>query len=171
MDFNKLKDIDTFIFDVDGVLTNGTLIVTDDGGFLRTMYVRDGSAMKTAINNGYRICIITKGASVGVKKRLEFLGANPVYDRVLDKMIPFRDLVENHGVDPQKCIYMGDDLADAEVMQQVAISTCPNDADHEIIKLADFVSPYKGGEGCVRDIIEKVLRTRGDWKISDYDKQ
>ena len=98
MDYSKLNKIETFIFDVDGVLTNCRMLITEAGEFLRTMNVRDGSAMKMALKAGFRICIITKGNSIGVKNRLIFLGADPVYDNVLDKRIALKDLETNHNI-------------------------------------------------------------------------
>lgn len=163
MDYTKFSKIETFIFDVDGVLTNSRMLITESGEFLRSMNVRDGAAMKMALKAGYRIAIITKGNSVGVKDRLIFLGADPVYDNVNDKTIALADLVTTHGVDPMKALYMGDDLADLVVFDKVLLATCPHDAANEVIKKAEFVSPKMGGDGCVRDIIERVMRTQGKW--------
>lgn len=165
MDYNKFLKIKTFIFDVDGVYTNSKLLITEKGEFLRTMNVRDGAAMKIAINAGYRIAIITKGNSIGVNSRLKFLGADPVYDGVENKEVALSDMRENHGIDLSHALYMGDDLADLIVFDKVCLSTCPSDAAHEVIKAAEFVSPIKGGEGCVRDIIERVLRSQGNWPV------
>lgn len=167
MDYTKLDKIETFIFDVDGVLTNCRMLITEAGEFLRTMNVRDGAAMKMALKAGYRVAIITKGNSIGVKDRLIFLGADPVYDNVTDKNIALTDLVANHNVDLYKSLYMGDDLADLVVFDQVLLSTCPRDAAPEVIKKAEFVSHRDGGDGCVRDIIERVMRVRGHWGHSD----
>ena len=167
MDYSKLNKIETFIFDVDGVLTNCRMLITEAGEFLRTMNVRDGSAMKMALKAGFRICIITKGNSIGVKNRLIFLGADPVYDNVLDKRIALKDLETNHNISLENSLYMGDDLADLVVFDKVLLATCPRDAAPEVIKAAEFVSPKDGGDGCVRDIIERVLRTQGKWGHTD----
>ncbi|MEE9440001.1 MAG: HAD hydrolase family protein [Saprospiraceae bacterium] len=163
MDYNKLEQIDTFIFDVDGVLTNSLMHITESGELLRQMNVRDGAAMKFALEKGYKICIITKGNSKGVKIRLETLGAHPVLDQVEDKKIAFSILVNDFGINPITSLYMGDDRADLVVFDLVKLSCAPHDGCTEVIKKAEFVSPKNGGEGCVRDIIERVLRVRGDW--------
>lgn len=167
MDYSKFRKINTFIFDVDGVLTNCRMLITEAGEFLRTMNVRDGAAMKMALKAGFRVCIITKGNSIGVKDRLLFLGADPVYDNVSDKRIALADLEQNHNVSLEHSLYMGDDLADLVVFDKVLLACCPRDAAQEVIKKAEFVSPKDGGDGCVRDVIERVLRTQGKWGHSD----
>jgi len=167
MDYSKLSKIKTFIFDVDGVLTNCRMLITEAGEFLRTMNVRDGAAMKMALKAGYRVSIITKGNSIGVKDRLIFLGADPVYDDVSDKRVALKDLEENHNISLMNSLYMGDDLADLVVFDKVLLATCPRDAAPEVIKKAEFISPKNGGDGCVRDIIERVMRTQGKWGHSD----
>lgn len=167
MDYSKFKQITTFIFDVDGVLTDSGLLITEKGEFLRKMNVRDGAAIKMALKQGYRVAIITKGNSIGVKDRLLFLGADPVFDNVSNKAIALKELEENHNIDPYKSVYMGDDLADLIVFDKVLLATCPYDAEAAVIKKAEFVSSYKGGEGCVRDLIERVMRVQGKWG-SDY---
>ena len=167
MDYSKLDKVEDFIFDVDGVFTNCRMLITEAGEFLRTMNVRDGAAMKMALKAGYRVAIITKGNSIGVKDLLVFLGADPVYDNVADKSLALKDLSENQGFDLSKCLYMGDDLADLVVFDKVLLATCPNDAVPEVIKKAEFVSPKEGGDGCVRDIIERVMRSQGKWGHTD----
>lgn len=167
MDYSKFRKIKTFIFDVDGVLTDSGLLITEKGEFLRKMNVKDGAAMKMALRNGFRVAIITKGNSIGVKDRLIFLGADPVFDSVSDKAKALKDLEENHNIDPMTSVYMGDDLADLVVFDKVLLATCPNDAVSEVIQKAEFVSSKKGGQGCVRDLIERVMRVQGKWG-SDY---
>jgi 3-deoxy-D-manno-octulosonate 8-phosphate phosphatase (KDO 8-P phosphatase) len=163
MDYSKFKKINNFIFDVDGVFTNCELLITEKGEFLRKMNVRDGAAIKIAIKQGFRIAIITKGESVGVKSRLLFLGADPVFDGVINKADALETMEANHGIDPGLSAYMGDDLADLVVFDKVLLSACPNDAAAEVLQSAEFVSSKKGGEGCVRDLIERVLRVQGKW--------
>jgi 3-deoxy-D-manno-octulosonate 8-phosphate phosphatase (KDO 8-P phosphatase) len=163
MDYSKLKKIRTFIFDVDGVLTDCGLVITEKGEFLRKMNVRDGAAIKMALNQGFRVAIITKGNSIGVKNRLLFLGADPVFDNVANKLDALKDLEANHNIDPMSSVYMGDDLADLVVFDKVLLATCPNDAAPELIKKAEFISSRKGGDGCVRDLIERVLKVQGKW--------
>ncbi len=157
------KDIHTFIFDVDGVLTDGNLLITEDGELLRTMNVRDGYAMKRALDLGFRICIITGGNSVGVNKRLRALGIKEVHSGISDKIATYNQIVNNLGLDEGGILYLGDDIPDYEVMRRVGLPVCPNDAAPEIIDIANYISPYRGGQGCVRDVIEKVLRLQNKW--------
>jgi len=163
MDYSKYREIDTFIFDVDGVLTDCGLLITENGEFLRRMNVRDGAAIKIALKNDFRVAIITKGNSAGVRDRLLFLGADPVFDCVSDKAKALHEIETNHGIDPKKSVYMGDDLADLAVADRVLLFTCPQNAVPEVIQKAEFVSPLDGGAGCVRDLIERVLRVQGKW--------
>jgi 3-deoxy-D-manno-octulosonate 8-phosphate phosphatase (KDO 8-P phosphatase) len=157
------RSIHTFIFDVDGVLTNNEVLVTEQGELLRTMNVRDGLALKLAVQHGYRIAIITGGRSMGVVSRLEALGIQDVYTGIGDKMEAFQDLVNKYELEPQGILYMGDDLPDYPVMRRVGIAACPKDAIPELIPIANYISPYDGGKGCVRDVIEKVLRLKDQW--------
>lgn len=161
----QFKDIETFIFDVDGVLTESDLLITESGELLRRMSVRDGYALKCAIKAGYRICIITGGRSVGVTMRLKKLGINDVFSGAEDKVPVYQNYVELHNLDESKILYMGDDLPDYPVMRRVGLPTCPTDAEPDIIGIARYISPLRGGCGCVRDVIEKVMRLQGKWAI------
>ncbi|MDF1698282.1 MAG: HAD hydrolase family protein [Saprospiraceae bacterium] len=163
MDYSKFGKIKNFIFDVDGVLTDCGLLITEKGEFLRRMNVRDGAAIKIALKQGFRVAIITKGNSIGVKDRLLFLGADPVFDNVSDKSKALKSLEEDHNFDLAQSCYMGDDLADLIVFDKVLLATCPNDAIPEVIQKAEFVSSKKGGHACVRDLIERVLKVQGKW--------
>lgn len=167
MDYSKFKKINSFILDVDGVLTDCGLIITEQGEFLRRMNVRDGAAIKIALKKGYRVSIITKGDSVGVRNRLKFLGAHPIFDCVQNKIDALNELTSDYGIDPMTSVYMGDDTADLPVFDKVLLAACPHDAAAEVIREAEFVSPKKGGEGCVRDLIERVLRVQDKW-VGDY---
>lgn len=155
--------IHTFIFDVDGVLTNNEVLITEAGELLRKMNVRDGLAIKIAIEKGYRIAIITGGRSEGVKKRLEALGIKDIYAGISDKLEAFDEFMETYDLDPVGVLYMGDDLPDYPVMRRVGMATCPKNAAPELFTIANYISPYNGGDGCVRDVIEKVLRLKGEW--------
>ena len=160
----QFKSIDTFIFDVDGVLTPGDLHITESGELLRRMHVRDGFALKTAVRAGYSIAIITGGSSTGVSLRLEGLGIRTIYTKSHDKMSDFRDFLSKHpNIKPENILYMGDDVPDLPVLNAVGLPAVPKDAIPEAIALAAYVSPIEGGKGCVRDVIEKVLKLRGDW--------
>ncbi len=157
------KDIHTFIFDVDGVLTDGSLLITEKGELLRTMNVKDGYAMKHALDQGYRICIITGGNSVGVNNRLKALGITEIHSGISKKIATYNQVVEHLEIDEGGILYLGDDIPDYEVMRRVGLPVCPADAVQEIIEIANYISPFKGGQGCVRDVIEKVLRLQNKW--------
>lgn len=157
------KSIKSFVFDVDGVFTNSQLLVTEEGALLRTMSVRDGFAVKNAIREGYSVCIITGGNSEGVVHRLKGLGILHVFSGVQDKLPVLKSYVEAYELDLETILYMGDDLPDYEPMRRVGLPTCPADAVREIQDLARYISPYNGGQGCVRDVIEKVMRLQGTW--------
>lgn len=159
----KFKDIQTFIFDVDGVLTNSEIIVLESGKLLRKMNIRDGYAIKHAIKKGYRVVIITGGKSEGVVTRLKNLGVEDVYYGISDKVDAYEEVVYSYDIHPTKILYMGDDFPDIPVMHKVGIAACPRDAAHEVIEIADYISPINGGKGCVRDVIEKVMRLHDKW--------
>jgi 3-deoxy-D-manno-octulosonate 8-phosphate phosphatase (KDO 8-P phosphatase) len=157
------KQIDTFIFDVDGVMTNNEILVTENGEFLRTMNIRDGFAMKRALLKGYKIFVITAGKSEGVAKRLKQLGINEIYSNIQNKIDIYQKILSEHNLKESQILYMGDDLPDYEIMSKVGLACCPSDAVPEIISISTYVSPLAGGKNCVRDVIEKVLKLRGHW--------
>ena len=158
-----LNRIDTFIFDVDGVFTNGIVLLTDSGEQLRTANVRDGYVVQLAAKMGYKIAIITGGRQEAVRKRFNGLGVQDVFLGSSDKMMVFNKYVQENHIDLNRVLYMGDDIPDHQVMQQVALPTCPSDAAPEIKAISKYISPNKGGEGCVRDVIEQTLRAQGKW--------
>ncbi|NNE77825.1 MAG: HAD-IIIA family hydrolase [Pricia sp.] len=158
-----LKDIETFIFDVDGVLTDSTLIVTTAGEMLRKMSVKDGYAIKTALQKGYNVCVISGGTNEGVRNRLKSLGVTDIYLGANYKMEVFEEYLDIYGINSETVLYMGDDIPDIPPMQAVALPTCPQNAVPEVKAICKYVSHKNGGEGCVRDVIEQVLRVRGDW--------
>jgi len=157
------KAIETFIFDVDGVLTNSQLLILEDGKLLRQMSTRDGLALKKAIQANYNVCVITGGKSEGVKTRLKDLGVNDIYTGVENKLEAFEEYIFAYDLEPDHVLYMGDDLPDLPVMWKVGLPTCPSDAAPELLKMAKYISPHVGGAGCARDVIEKVLRLNEHW--------
>lgn len=159
-----LSEITTFVFDVDGVFTDGSILVTSTGEMLRKMNVKDGYALKTALTKGYNICIITGGTNEGVKERLKGLGVTDIYMGAHHKAEPLQEYVNEHQLKPENIVYMGDDLPDVPPMKMVGLSTCPQDAVPEVKAVAKYISHKEGGKGCVRDIIEQVLKVRGDWE-------
>ncbi len=160
---SKFRDIDTLIFDVDGVFTNSNLLITESGQLLRTMNTRDGYAVKKAIESGIRIAIITGGNSKGVISRLQGLGVVDIYSGMQHKVEAFDEYLLTYDLRKSQVLYMGDDLPDQEVMLQVGMPVCPADAVPEIKAISKYVSPLEGGHGCVRDVIEKVLKLRKLW--------
>ncbi len=158
-----LGNITTFIFDVDGVFTDGTVLVTTSGEMLRKMSVKDGFALKTAIQKGYNVCIISGGTNQGVKERLQGLGVTDIYLGAHLKEVPLEEYLDIYNIDPNHVLYMGDDLPDIPPMKMVAVATAPQNAVQEVKAVVDYVSHKNGGDGCVRDIIEQVLKVRGDW--------
>ncbi len=163
----KFRKIHTFIFDVDGVLTNSELLITEKGELLRKMNVRDGYAIKQALKNDYRILVLTGGSSQGVVSRLKSLGIQDVLWGIRNKLGTYEEFLDAYELDEEGILYLGDDLPDYEVMKRVGFPCCPADADPEIRNIAQYVSPIKGGQGCVRDVIEKVLRLNGQWTAGD----
>lgn len=158
------SQIHTFIFDVDGVLTNSQVLIMQDGQLLRQMSIRDGYALKRAVQEGYRVVIISGGKNEGVRIRLQNLGVPDVYLGIQDKIETYEEVVDMYDLDEEGILYMGDDLPDYEVMRRVGLPTCPANAAYEIKAIAKYISPIEGGGGCVRDVIEKVLRLNGHWE-------
>ena len=159
----NFKNLEALIFDVDGVLTNSCLLITEEGHLLRSMNTRDGYALRKAIVSGYKIAIITGGNSKGVVERLKGLGIVDIYSGIRDKPDALEEYVLTYDLNKKNILYMGDDMPDYEVMQQVGFPVCPANAAPEIMRLSKYVSPFNGGEGCVRDVLEKVLKLKGDW--------
>lgn len=158
-----MNTINTFIFDVDGVLTDGTIHVLQNGELLRNMNIRDGYAMKAAVEKGYNICVISGGSSEGVRIRLRNLGIYDIHLGVADKVEVLKEYLHVNNINAENVLYMGDDLPDYWVMQKVGLPTCPQDAAPEIKNLSKYISHVKGGKGAVRDVIEQVMKVQGKW--------
>jgi len=158
-----LSKIDTLIFDVDGVLTNGIVTVFPNGELVRHMNIKDGYALKTAVDAGLNVCIISGGTNEGVRKRLEGLGIKDIYLGAHNKIKQFNEIVEKYNLKTKNVLYMGDDIPDYPVMKLVGMPCCPNDAAPEIQQISKYISYKKGGDGCARDIIEQVLKVQGKW--------
>ncbi|WP_417882171.1 KdsC family phosphatase [Xanthomarina gelatinilytica] len=163
-----LEHISTFIFDVDGVLTDGTIAVTTSGEMLRTMNIKDGYAIKTAVNKGFHVCIISGGTNEGVRLRLEGLGITDVFLGAHNKIDQLNQYLEKHQLNIKNVLYMGDDLPDFPVMNLVGLPCCPQDAVPEIKAISKYVSHKNGGKGAVRDVIEQVLKVQGKW-LDNFD--
>jgi len=159
----KIQKISTLIFDVDGVFTDGTLIVTENGYMLRAMNAKDGYAIKKALEEGFRVVIITGGDSLGVEKRFKKLGVNDVFLKVSDKIKVYDKFVKDNDINEDEVMYMGDDILDLGLMKKVFLSACPKDACHEVLEISDFISDFNGGRGSVREIVEKILVSQNKW--------
>lgn len=158
-----MNDITTFIFDVDGVLTDGSVFVSNEGEMLRTMNIRDGYALKAAVESGYHVCIISGGSNEGVRIRLRNLGITDIHLGTPDKVKTFKEYTNVYGINPKQVLYMGDDIPDYHVMKLVGLPACPQDASPEIKAISNYISHKNGGKGAVRDVIEQVMKVQGKW--------
>lgn len=158
-----LNSIKAFIFDIDGVLTNGKILITSKGDMYREMDTKDGFAIKYALNKGFKIAIISGGKDKGLEIRLQDLGIKNIFLGFTDKERPFNDFIKKEDIKPNDILYMGDDIPDIKIMKKVLLATCPNDAVIDVKEISDYVSPLNGGQGCVREIIEQVLRVQNKW--------
>jgi len=162
------KNINVFVFDIDGVLTDGSLLVMDGGLMIRRMQVKDGYALQLAVKRGYSIFVISGANSPQVKERLSKLGVENVYMPVENKLEKLKELINKYQLQKEEILYMGDDIPDLEVMQYCGLACCPVDAVSEIKTISRYISPLKGGEGCVRDVIEKVMKLQGKWILDTH---
>jgi 3-deoxy-D-manno-octulosonate 8-phosphate phosphatase (KDO 8-P phosphatase) len=160
-----MNDITTFVFDVDGVLTDGSVNISPTGEMLRMMNIRDGFAMKAAVESGYNVCIISGGSNEGVRIRLRNLGITDIYLGSPDKVETFNEYCELYSISPEKVLYMGDDIPDFHVMQLVGLPTCPQDSSPEIKSISKYISHVNGGKGAVRDVIEQVMKVQNKWHL------
>ena len=159
----SFKQIKVFVFDIDGVLTNGQILVLPNGVMARSMNVKDGYALQLAVKKGYKVVIISGGFSQELHERFELLGVKDIFLKVLDKVQVLTDFITKNNLNFSNTLFMGDDLPDLPPMRKSALACCPADAIHEIKAAADYISPLGGGEGCVRDVIEKVMKLQGKW--------
>tara|TARA_Y200000002_G_scaffold275621_1_gene229887 strand:- start:1835 stop:2353 length:519 start_codon:yes stop_codon:yes gene_type:complete len=164
---NKLSQITTFIFDVDGVLTDGSVILESSGEMVRTMHTKDGYALQHAVKKGYHIVIISGGSSIMVKKRLEGLGVEHIYLGKNHKLPVLNEHLQKHNISLSQVIYMGDDIPDLPCLKVVGISSCPKDASVEVREVCDYISHINGGNGCVRDVLEQTMRIQNKWMDDD----
>ena len=159
----RLRHISCFVLDVDGVLTDGGLFVSESGALMRVMNIKDGYAIRRAVDAGYRVAVISGGRSAGVPERMQRLGVTDVFMEVKDKKETLESYLSEKKIKPETVLYLGDDLPDREAMRLCGLAACPADAAFEIRDLCHYVSEQRGGEGCVRDVIEQALRLHGKW--------
>lgn len=160
-----MNTITTFIFDVDGVLTDSSVHVTQSGEMLRIMNIRDGFAMKAALESGYNVCIISGGNNEGVRIRLRNLGIHDIHLASQNKVETFNEYIELYNINSENVLYMGDDIPDYHVMKLVGLPTCPQDSSPEIKAISTYISHKNGGKGAVRDVIEQVMKVQGKWHL------
>ncbi|WP_374460533.1 KdsC family phosphatase [Chryseobacterium taeanense] len=159
----KLKNIKAFVFDVDGVFTDGSVYLMPGGNMCRVMSVLDGYAVVKALKNNYLIGVITGGNDEMVKHRINYLGIEDYYAKSHDKMEDFEDFKLKYNLTNEEILTMGDDIPDLHIMKNSAIAACPENAVPEIKAIATYISPIKGGSGAVRDVIEQVMKVQGKW--------
>jgi 3-deoxy-D-manno-octulosonate 8-phosphate phosphatase (KDO 8-P phosphatase) len=160
----EFKNITTFIFDTDGVLTDGTVLVLENGLQARRMSIKDGFALQLAVKCGYRVVVISGSSPSPVVDRLRKLGISEVHMSVEDKKAFITGYIEKNELKTGEVLYMGDDLPDLPAMSVAGLTACPADAAQEIKEIVQYISPVNGGVGCARDVIEKVLKLNGQWK-------
>lgn len=162
----KLHHIKAFAFDVDGVFTNGNVLCMPDGDLLRTYNSKDGFALRMAFLKQYPIAIITGGNSNSITKRFIPYLAHEVYLKSRHKVPDFLDFCNKYDLKPEEVAFVGDDLPDIPVLKLCGLAVCPADAVPEVKEACDYVSLFKGGEGCVRDLVEQVLKIHGQWEYN-----
>jgi 3-deoxy-D-manno-octulosonate 8-phosphate phosphatase (KDO 8-P phosphatase) len=158
--FSRIK---AFVFDMDGVLTDGTLLVMPGGEWIRQMHIHDGYALQLAVKQGYRVCVISGSSSDPVQERLERLGVRDIFMKVSDKAAVLSSYMKEHGLSREQVLYMGDDVPDVAVSRLAGLPCCPADAMPDMREVAQYISLTPGGYGCVREVIEKVLRIHEKW--------
>lgn len=162
-----LKKIRAFAFDVDGVISPSTIPIDAEGEPQRMVNVKDGYALQLATRLGYKFAVITGGNIPSIQRRCEALGINDVYPGTADKETVFRQWIEKEGLSADEVLYMGDDIPDLKCMRIAGVACAPYDASHEARETASYISKFSGGYGCVRDVIEQVLRAHGNWMKDD----
>lgn len=167
MEQDIFKKISTFVFDIDGVLTDGMVLVLENGLQARRMNIKDGYALQLAVRKGYRVLVISGAALSPVIDRLNKLGIKEVHMGVEDKRKFLSQFMATHKLDASEVLYMGDDMPDLEVLSIAGLAACPSDAVSEVKAISHYVSPLPGGHGCARDVIEKVLKARNHWHHSE----
>ena len=163
----QLREITTFIFDVDGVLTTGDVLASESGELLRTFNIKDGYALQLAVKKGYHVCIISGGTGKAMEKRFRNLGIPDIHLGVSDKVFVFNQYLDRYHLNAEEVLYMGDDIPDLHVLKLVGIATCPADASNDIKAVCKYISPFNGGKTAVRDVIEKVLKVQQRWSDSN----
>lgn len=162
----NFKKIKCFVFDIDGVMTNGKLSLSGNGEQERVMDIKDGYILQLAIKEGYKILVISGAHSEAVIQRLQYLGISEIHTKVKDKLALIQQLLQKYKIEKEETLFMGDDMPDMPLLKYAGISSCPHDAIPQVRAISMYISRFSGGQGCVRDVIEKVLQLQGKFKIS-----
>lgn len=163
----RLKNVNTLIFDYDGVMTDGTVYMDSNGDPLRTSNVKDGYALQLAGKLGFHLAVISGAVVTNITKRLNMLGVSDVYTGIPDKVVKLEEYMAQYGLKPEQIVYVGDDIPDIKVMRRVGVAACPADAAPEVREICHYISERRGGQGCVRDIIEKTLKLQDKWMTAE----
>lgn len=164
---DEIAKIKAFVFDVDGVLSRGNIMIAEDGSLWRSTNTKDGFAIQFAARQGFPMAIITGGASEGVVTRYKNLGIKHIYLKSKNKWADLEDFMQKTGVKPDEIMYMGDDIPDLSVMKKVRMPVCPKDAVPQVKEVAKYISMFAGGYGCVRDVIEQTLKSQNKWQYEE----
>ena len=164
---NLFQPITTFIFDYDGVMTDGKVYSDHDGHPWRATNVKDGYALQLATKLGYNVAVISGAVCPSMEVRMNSLGVTDVFTGIPDKVLKLSEYMAGKGLKKEEIVFMGDDIPDIRVMQSVGLSACPADAADEVLEISAYISPKEGGKGCVRDLIKQVLTTHGKWMTAE----
>ena len=164
---DMLTKVTTFIFDYDGVMTDGTVYMDSNGDPLRTSNVKDGYALQLAGKLGFHVAVISGAVVTNITRRLNMLGVKDVFTGVPDKTVKLEEYMKENYLSPEQVVFMGDDIPDLQVMRRVGVAACPADAAEEVKQISHFISDRPGGRGCVRDIIEQTLKAQGKWMTAE----
>lgn len=162
-----MTKIKALAFDVDGVLSAETIQTNNDGVLMRSVNTKDGYALRLAVNNGLHVAIITGACEEAIRRRYEGLCIKDIFLGSSVKTEKLRQLLDKYQLSLDEVLYMGDDIPDYEVMKMVGLPCCPADAAPEIREISRYVSHRNGGYGCVRDVVEQVLKAQGKWMADD----
>jgi len=165
--YERLRQITTFIFDFDGVMTDGTVFCDYEGHPLRATNVKDGYALQLASKLGYNVAVISGAVCPSTIVRMNSLGVTDVFTGIPDKVLKLNEYMKEKGLKPEEIVFMGDDIPDLRVMQAVGMAACPADAATEVKNISHFVSVKSGGKGCVRDLIEQTLKEQKKWMTAE----
>lgn len=164
---DMLTRVTAFVFDYDGVMTDGTVYMDSNGDPLRTSNVKDGYALQLAGKLGYHVAVISGAVVTNITRRLNMLGVKDVFTGVPDKTVKLEEYLKENHLSSEQVVFMGDDIPDLQVMRLVGVPACPADAADEVKQISRFVSNRPGGRGCVRDIIEQTLKAQGKWMTAE----